>query len=267
MTSRRSPVEILANSATRSGGFRYDAVRDDGTTHHGSREIRTMTARQDKMNRRQFTGSAAAAAVALSTGRWSWAAESSPFRLNYIVASCLYGQLRLAEILPEGAQGTDTTAEAINAMSIENLVSMARSDEGMRLYEMVFRSDDSAEPRSAVEMIAVEHGEDAADVAAVLIASGRMSPNDILDMPTAERAQMLSNTQVNPANFIVQQPGPGGTKQTLFLLHRLPFAHAVSLEFLQRLAERLVWGRNHRGRVCERGGGRSAIRTICNDRI
>ncbi len=60
-----------------------------------------MTASQNTMHRRQFTGSVATAAVALSTGQWSQAAEAPGFRLNYIVASCMYGTLPLAEILPE----------------------------------------------------------------------------------------------------------------------------------------------------------------------
>lgn len=60
-----------------------------------------MHAQKMLMNRRQFSANVAGGAAVLATGRWSPADERPDFRLNYIVASCMYGKLPLAEILPE----------------------------------------------------------------------------------------------------------------------------------------------------------------------
>jgi sugar phosphate isomerase/epimerase len=53
------------------------------------------------LNRRQFNTAAGCALAATALGPRANAADPPPFRLRYIVASCMYGQTPLAEILPE----------------------------------------------------------------------------------------------------------------------------------------------------------------------
>src|SRR5690606_6437273 len=57
----------------------------------------------DRLSRRAFCQSAAliAGAAALSPAALLRAADSSGLRLRYILGSCMYGKLPLAEILPE----------------------------------------------------------------------------------------------------------------------------------------------------------------------
>jgi len=69
------------------------------------------TTRARRMTRRRFAAGVAGAAAAASMGKNVLAAQSPGFRLRYIVASCMYGKLPLAEILPEvkktGAKSID----------------------------------------------------------------------------------------------------------------------------------------------------------------
>jgi sugar phosphate isomerase/epimerase len=53
------------------------------------------------LTRRQFSSAVGSALAATALGPRTNAADPSAFRLRYIVASCMYGQAPLAEILPE----------------------------------------------------------------------------------------------------------------------------------------------------------------------
>jgi sugar phosphate isomerase/epimerase len=67
------------------------------------------------LTRRQFHATAAAAAASLSASPARAEREPAPFALTYIVASCMYGRLPLAELLPEvracGAEFVEIWAE------------------------------------------------------------------------------------------------------------------------------------------------------------
>jgi sugar phosphate isomerase/epimerase len=54
-----------------------------------------------QFTRRQFNSGLASTLTATAIGSWGNAADPPSFRLQYIVASCMYGQAPLAEILPE----------------------------------------------------------------------------------------------------------------------------------------------------------------------
>ena len=66
------------------------------------------------LTRRQFHRRMIAASAATISAAHAWGKDSS-FRLNYMVASCMYGKMPLAEILPEvrktGAEYIEIWAE------------------------------------------------------------------------------------------------------------------------------------------------------------
>ncbi len=69
----------------------------------------------DRLTRREFQTQLAAGAATLATARLLPAADPEPFRLRYLVASCMYGTAPLAEIVPEvpqcGAEHIEIWAE------------------------------------------------------------------------------------------------------------------------------------------------------------
>jgi sugar phosphate isomerase/epimerase len=89
------------------------------------------------ITRRTFHARALGGLAVLATGPLATPADSPPFRLRYIVASCLYGKVALAEILPEvrrcGAEHIEIWSEPhgnqreqIDAMGLDACAALLR---------------------------------------------------------------------------------------------------------------------------------------------
>ncbi len=93
------------------------------------------------LSRREFGELLAGAAVTAALPRSASAAESSDFRLQYIVASCLYGKTPLSEILPEvrkaGASHIEIWAESHgNQREQIDVLGVERVRELLELHEV-----------------------------------------------------------------------------------------------------------------------------------